>query len=91
MAASNKKMMHIEMVSLALVGLLLVNHLATTVSAIHLRKEGDSEDEGRVVYADMKMASTDSASDGPASAPSPSSSDGPASAPSPSSSDVDNN
>ncbi|KAG8069027.1 hypothetical protein GUJ93_ZPchr0005g14807 [Zizania palustris] len=73
MVASNKKMMCKEMVSLALVGLLLFSHLATTVSAAHLIKEGESEEEGRVVYADMKMASTDSTSDGPAPAPSPSS------------------
>lgn len=75
MAAGNKQ----TMVSLALVGLLLLCHLAATASAknnVHLNsfKMSGSESEGRVVYADMKMVKT-SVSDAPAPAPSPSSSD----------------
>ncbi|CAD6207312.1 unnamed protein product [Miscanthus lutarioriparius] len=72
------------LMSLAVMGLLLC-HLATTASAakkgIHVlgSVDGSSDDggspesgEGRVVYADMKLADTESSSsDAPAPAPAP--------------------
>uniref|UniRef100_A0A0D9WKN3 Uncharacterized protein n=1 Tax=Leersia perrieri TaxID=77586 RepID=A0A0D9WKN3_9ORYZ len=74
------KKMRMAMVSLAIVGF-LVGQLASTANAknnVHVNnfKTSGTEDEGRVVYADMKMAVTSaSASEGPAPAPSPSSTD----------------
>lgn len=73
-----------SMVRLALVGLLLLGYLATTASAknnVHVNSidtngEKSSESEGRVVYADMKMAKTSAPTPAPAPAPSTSSSDG---------------
>ncbi|CAL4895274.1 unnamed protein product [Urochloa decumbens] len=77
--------MRVAMLSLALVGLLLLGHLAAPASAknnIHVLGDVDGSggsDDGRVVYADMKLAKTRSS--GPSDAPVPA----PAPAPGPSS------
>ncbi|KAG0546958.1 hypothetical protein BDA96_01G038400 [Sorghum bicolor] len=73
----------VAMLSLALMGLLLC-HLATTASAATDSEDGSVRDggspapdsgEGRVVYADMRLADSESSSsDAPASALAPSSS-----------------
>lgn len=81
MSSGNK--ISVALLSVALVGLLLC-HLATTASAhqkdIHVlgsvdgSSDGSSpESEGRVVYADMKLADTESDAPAPAPAPGPSS------------------
>lgn len=75
------------MLSLALMGMLLLCHLATTASAAEKAAEkkgihvlgsaegssdgGSSESEGRVVYADMKLADSESSSSSDAPAPAP--------------------
>ncbi|OEL14397.1 hypothetical protein BAE44_0024582 [Dichanthelium oligosanthes] len=80
--------MRAAMLSLALVGLLLLGHLTAAASAknnVHVLSVGETasgggsdSDEGRLVYADMKMAKTRSGSTDapvPAPAPGPSASD----------------
>jgi hypothetical protein len=80
--------MRVAMLSLALVGLLLAAAATTAVAKndVTLMKGAggsDGESEGRVVYADMKLAKTrsgGSSSDAPGPAPAP--------APGPSASDA---
>ncbi|KAL6841540.1 hypothetical protein ACP4OV_028683 [Aristida adscensionis] len=88
MAMADKKT-RAAMVSLAMVGLLLLSHLAAIASAKNnvqvdseKMKKGEEASEGRVVYADMKLASDDSPSAAPVPAPAP--------APSPVTSSSDN-
>lgn len=71
MASRNK--ISVALLSLVLMGLLLC-HLATTASAEKdegKSDSGSSESEGRVVYADLKLADSESPSDAPAPAPGP--------------------
>jgi hypothetical protein len=64
-------------VSLALVGLLLFATIVSAKNNVHVNSidmNSSEPDEGRVVYADMKMTTSDASSE-PTPAPSTSSSD----------------